>query len=381
MDIDSAIVAAAEKLDAEAAPEPAAEAAPAPEAVETPQASAPQDGAPQPSASQRERDERGRFAPKTGDGPAEKSAAAPKGDANGAAAAAPPAGEAKAGGAEPPAAPPAEAAKPAEPAVRAPQSWRPAAREAWAKIPPEAQAEIARVENATKQALREAADDRKAAQRFHQVVAPYEQQIRSRGADPLQVFANTLPTIVALESPDPSQRAQHIARIVQTYLPGQQGIDLLAAALDGKAPSAPVVDPATIAAQAEQRVFQRLQAQAAQAAAQRQEAMLSKFAEAHPFFEDVRYKMSDILAARGTPNPSEQELAEVYDLACSLDPEVSRILKQRDAARSAQTAQAATARAKAAASSVKSNPGAAAPRTQLKGIDAAMAAAAEKLGM
>jgi hypothetical protein len=361
---------------------PETTATPAPTVVETTSTPAPEAASTR-TAAERARDELGRFAPKTGDDkPAEKPAAAPKGDANGAAAAAPPAGEAKAGGADSPAAPPAAAVpeKPVE-TVRPPVSWKPAAREAFAKAPPEVQAEVIRREHEITKRLNEVAEPVKLAERFRQVVAPFEQSMRSKGVDPLQVFANTLPTIQALESPHPGQRAQVIAQIIRAYLPGEQGIDLLAQTLDGKAGLAQApVDPVAIAAQAEQRVFQRLQAQAATVAAQRQEAMLSKFATERPFFEDVRTKMGDILAARGTPNPSEQELAEVYDLACNLDPEISRILKQREAAKAVPTSIEATARARAAASSVRSTPAAPPSRgTQPQTIDDAFEMAKAKL--
>ena len=118
------------------------------------------------------------------------------------------------------------------------------------------------------------------------------------------------------------------------------------------------VDPATIAAQVRQQIQQDFQRQAEAARAQRYQQRLQTFAQKHEFFEDVRSKMADILDGRGSRDPSDEELGEVYDLACRIHPEISAVVKQREAAKSAGTSQEATRRAQAAASSVKSSPAA-----------------------
>jgi hypothetical protein len=349
--------------------------APAPAEAST--TSAPQDGAASPSAAQRERDDRGRFAPTT----TEKPAAAPKGAEKaetGTAAAAVQGKGPGAGSAAVPAPQPVETPKTAD--LRAPQSWRPTAREKWTGLPREVQEEAIRIDREVQKTLSEAAETRRFRDRFQQAVAPHEAHLRSSGQDPVAVFANTLPTIIALGDRNPAVRAQKLAEIVRAVLPGEEGINLLASAIDGKGPAAqPQMDPAAVAAQAEERVMSRLQRQAAQVAAQRQQAMLDKFSEARPFFEDVRGRMGDILAARGTPNPTEQELGEVYDLACSLDPEINRILEQRKAAKAAETAGAAIQRTQAAASSVRSTPAGAAPAAKPKGRMAVLEAAYDEM--
>jgi hypothetical protein len=74
------------------------------------------------------------------------------------------------------------------------------------------------------------------------------------------------------------------------------------------------------------------------------------------------------------------DLRRAYDKACRLNEDVSKILDQRKAAEAARTANAATDRSKAAAVSIRSRP--AAPiGAKPKGLDGAMAAAREKLGM
>lgn len=334
------------------------------------------------TAAERARDERGRFAPKPGDVPAKESAAAPKGDANGAAKAAPPADQGKGdGAATSPAPPPEPASEPKVEPLRAPQSLKPAAREKWAAVPREVQEDIVRREKETSQALQQAAEDRKAWQTFQQVVQPYESMIRASGAThPIQVVQNLLATANVLRAGTPAEKAQMGARIIRDF-----GIDVeaLAAALDGqpvKGQAAPQVDPAAIAQQAEQRIMERLRAESAQRQAERFRTTLETFAQSHEFFDDVREQMADILVARGIKAPTDQQLAEVYDLACRVNPEVAPVMRQREAAKSAPTAQAATARVQAAASSVKSSPAAAPNRTaQPKSIREAMEAADQQL--
>jgi hypothetical protein len=100
----------------------------------------------------------------------------------------------------------------------------------------------------------------------------------------------------------------------------------------------------------EQRKAQAAQAQQAKVAQE-----LEKFATEAEFLDDVREDMADLIEAKArrgvvlTPK-------QAYDLACSMHPEISGVISQRQAAKSAATAQAATQQARNAASSVKSQP-------------------------
>ena len=339
---------------------------PAPEPVETTSTAAPETAAeattPTPEAAPaatpaRVRDpETGRFAPKTADAAAATPTAAPEGAEKAGESKTVAAGPAKVEGAAPSvsstAAPSTETST-----LRAPSQWKPAEREVWDKIPKAAQEAIVRRANEDRQALQQSFEARKQWDAFSSVVAPYEPMIRASGAThPLQVVQNLLATASVLRNGTAAEKAQMGARIIKDF-----GIDVeaLAASLDGQPAQGraqPQVDPQAIAQQAEARIMATLRSQAAQATAQRQTAMLQKFAESRPFFEDVREKMADILAARGLKAPSEQQLSEVYDLACTVDPEVSGILKQRKAAEEAQALTASTQKAKAAATSIRSTP-------------------------
>jgi len=339
--------APAEAPPAAPSPTPAAAGVTTPPPLGTSEAPKPALG-----ATEKPRDESGRFAPK--DKAIEKPAEvpSPKG----------PAGEAKAGAeAPPPPSAPAEAATPppATPPARAPQSWKPAAREAFAKAPPEVQQEVIRREREIQAALQTTAADRKYAEEIRQTIQPYEAMLRSQGATPAQAVGTLLRSGYTLQHGTPQQKAQLAAQIITGY-----GVDIeqLAAALDGKATAPAQVDPRSIAQQVEAQIMQRLGSQAATQAAQRNQERLDKFAEAHEFFEDVRVKMADILAARGDTNPTDAALDDAYDLACRVHPDIGNVVKQREAAKAAETSQEATKRAQEAASSIKSTPaGAKAP--------------------
>lgn len=381
MNIDEAMEKAQATLDEAAAPETAVEPEAAPAETTTTEArpDAPASEEKAAAAPQRVRDESGRFKPKDAKAP-EKPAAAPRGGANGAAPAVPAADQGKAVGAEPPAAPTAAPV----PSVRAPQSWTPAEREAWGKVPAEAQAAIARREREIATTLQETAPVRQFASQVQQSLAPYESIARANGMDAMTFAGSALQNIAAIYAGAPQQAVSVVAGAVQMLQQrfGPQALDMINAAMEGKAvpqgapqPQQPPRDP---------RV-DGLLAQLEQAKAQRFESMLATFAETHDFYPDVRADMADLIDVWGKQGrikgqPTQHDLERAYDFACRAHPEVSKALEQRKAAEAARTASAATQAARAAGVSLKSSPTAPA-RAQSKGIDGALEAARAKLGL
>jgi hypothetical protein len=123
--------------------------------------------------------------------------------------------------ARPPGAPPAPAAAAPPAAVKAPQSWKPAAREAWAKMPPELRAalepEVTRREKETAQVLEQTAQARHIAAAYGQVVGPYSAMIHSEGTSPPQFIGQLLQTAQALRTAPPGHKA--LAGRERTALP------------------------------------------------------------------------------------------------------------------------------------------------------------------
>jgi hypothetical protein len=328
---------------AEPAPEPVADPAPPPVETDAVTAAPPTDEASETEeARDRKRDEKGRFA----------KAEAEKAEAEAKKLAAQPAPAGEKPTTEKPAAP-----SPSAP--RAPQSWKPDAREEWSKLTPRVQQEVLRREGEVQRALQESSEARQGFQKYKESVAPFENMIRAEGGDTLQAVQGLLQTAHMLRTAPPHVRAAGIARMVQNFLPGREGLELLDAALSGQAPQQQAQPRETrdprlddLLAQIEQQRTAAAKQQEIEAAKQVQEVSQEEF------FEDVRQDMADLVELaqkRGVVLP----LRDAYNRAVALHPEVSKVVAQRAAAQ--RTPQGATQRAKAASSSIKPSP-AIAPR-------------------
>lgn len=269
---------------------------------------------------------------------------------------------------------PTAAAAPAHAdSIKAPQSWKPDAREKWAALPPEVQREVARREKDTATVLQEASSAKKWATDFQQAVAPYEAMIRAEGSDPIRAAANLFQTAAALRTAPPAHKAQLVAQMVRAYgIP----IDALDAALTGQPQQGgqqqgqyqdPRVDQ--LLRSIEQARNQRSQSVQSQA---QQEA--ESFAAKSEFFEDVREDVADLLemaARRGVA----LTLDAAYNRAVQMNPEASKVLRQREEAKSATTAHAATQQARNASSSVRNQPAGPQSAAKPNGIRGALEAA------
>lgn len=338
-DLREELSAAFSSAKEEAAP---VESAPVQSEV-TPAEVAPVEAAPAPEKKAAEgRDDKGRFAPKARDAP---TVAPTPGKVAPAALSAPASTE------------PISAPVPTEP-IKPPQSWKADVREKFATLPPEVQREVLRREKETAVALQESVQARKTAEEFQRTVAPFEAMIRAEGSDPVKAVGNLLQTAAALRTAPGPHKAQLVAQLIKTYGVPIEDLDR---ALSGEAPqqgqaqqAGPMRDP---------RFDQFLQGLEQRKAA-KQQAEVQKFiseAEAFAaspegeFFEDVRADVTDIIemAHRRGLNIG---LQEAYNRAVKLNPDVSRVLEQRQAAKQAANAQASTLQARNAASSVKSQP-------------------------
>ena len=249
---------------------------------------------------------------------------------------------------------PEKPAAPSPSTPRAPQSWKPDAREEWSKLTPRVQQEVIRREGEVQRALQESSEARQGYQKYKEATAPFENMIRAEGGDTLQAVQGLLQTAHMLRTAPPHIRAQGIARMVQSFLPGREGLELLDQALSGQAPQQaqpqqfrdPRLDG--LLAQLEQQ-------KQAQAAKQQEEAAKAvQEVSQEEFFEDVRQDMADLVEVaqkRGVVLP----LKDAYNRAVALHPTISKVLAQREAAQRAAGASPAQ-RARAAGSSVKSSP-------------------------
>lgn len=318
---------------------------------ETPEPAAEQ--TPEPAVTPREdgRDEKGRFVSKSK--PVEPAGAA---DAAG--------GEQPAGAptmADPAGTPSPTPAPAPEPVERAPQSWKPLAREAWAKIPAEARQEVIRREAEVQRVLQESAAARRTYSEFQETIRPYEAMIRSEAGDPIRAVQGLLDTAYKLRTAPQAQKAQIIATLIQGYGVDVPTLDevLAGAPVSQRQAQGPIQDPRVDQLFAQMQQAQQAQQEQSLALARQQLEEATRDLE---FFEDVREEVADILEVAGRRG-QKLTIKQAYERALTLSEEHQKILKQREAAKRAPAVQAQVQRAKAAAASVPSRPTIAPPRT------------------
>jgi hypothetical protein len=247
--------------------------------------------------------------------------------------------------------------------LEAPRSWKPGAREQWGSLTPEVQQEVLRRESEVYRFAQNTAQARQIADNLSQMGQQFAPALQAEGVDVLTATQNLMGMVSRLRFGTPMERATTIAGLIEAY-----GVDLptldqhLAAKLGGQPAMQqqpqqfqdPRVDQLLSSMQIAQ---QQREQQTVQAAVNE----VVQFGQGKDFFQDVRQDMADILdmaARRGIDMPLEQ----AYDRACRMNPEIFRIISQREAAASAQNGSPSTERNKLAASSVRSTP-ATPPRT------------------
>jgi hypothetical protein len=200
--------------------------------------------------------------------------------------------------------------------------------------------------------MREAAEPKKFAQQWKETIAPFEPMIRSTmGGDPIRAAANMFRFAEAMNSAPLPHRAALVAGLIKAHgLDSDEGVKFLAEHLDGRGQqSAPA--PVDVGGE----VKRQLDALLRGAVAQQSHSALDEFGKDKEFFADVRDDM-DLVIQRDRARGIATSHADAYSRACKLHPEISGVLEQREAAKRAATAQAATQRAVAASSSLKPSP-------------------------
>lgn len=242
-------------------------------------------------------------------------------------------------------------------ANQGPRSWKPELREKWATLPSEVQTEVMRREMEVTRALQETARAREFAQQFYEAAAPYQQLIALEGGDPLVSFGNYLKTATILRSGSPAEKANAVAQAIHSY-----GVDItmldgaLANTIAGKGP---------IQQSGQQQQFRdprvdELLGHMTERQQQEEQQLAEELAEevtafatdpANEFFEDVRMDVSVLLGV-AAERKQKMTLKEAYDKACMLNPNISKVIEQRKAAKAVADAKAAEVARRNAGSSV-----------------------------
>lgn len=245
------------------------------------------------------------------------------------------------------------------PSSKAPASWKPAAREDWAKVPEAVRTEIIRRERDMERGLQDSAQARRVADAYTEAVRPFESIIAMENANPVAAVRSLLATAAQLRMGTPQQKAQMISQIISQY-----GVDVMV--LDSVLAGAPLPQGGQQQPnqQLEQELapikrfmseLQNLTSQNTQKRSTQSQATLQAFSEdsANEFFMDVRESMADIFELAGKRG-RELTLKQAYDQAIALDPELSKIVGQR---KQAQASGTVTKAKRNAASSIHGTPG------------------------
>ncbi|MGG1947102.1 hypothetical protein AB1286_20175 [Trinickia sp. NRRL B-1857] len=236
--------------------------------------------------------------------------------------------------------------------AKAPQSWSAADRAHWEKMPPEAQAIVARREEEVHRRITELGQEASFGKRMNEVVTPYMAIIRSEGGTPEGAFRDLLNTAYVLRTAGPEQKLALFRQIATQY-----GVDLSAAAQ-----AAPQVDPHVQAlrqelAQVKGHLVGQEQAQHQQVQVQAQQVIDAFAADPkNEFYEQVKPMMGQLLVAGQAT-----DMQDAYEKACWAIPSVRSTLMQREQS-AADAKRAAEAKAKAdakrrAGGSVSGSPG------------------------
>jgi hypothetical protein len=236
-----------------------------------------------------------------------------------------PAGEsAAAAEGEPPAAEPA-----AEPeGTKAPASWSPAARETWKDLPAAAQAEVAKREQQTQQALQESAKARHFSNTFGDMASRYAGFISANSGNPLQEVEGLLQTASVMQSGTQVQKAQMAAQLIKNFSIDIQTLDDV---LVGEAPQNQVPDEVQNRLNQLEGYFQQQQTVQRNQQLQKQQAMnaeVEQFVASHEFANDLRGVMADFMDIADRQG-AKITLDEAYTRAIGTRPDIQQLLANR----------------------------------------------------
>jgi len=247
--------------------------------------------------------------------------------------------------------------EPVEPALnvdlnRAPSSWKPAAKAAWAALPPEIRAEVHRREadfhNTTlKGPLKENADF---GQSIKQVMEPYRAMIEAEGGTPDRAVADLLRTAALFRTGSPQAKLQGLLQLDRQFNVGLQQYIQQQTQPEGQSPQQfadPRVDQMMQSLQAIERERQAEQQRQSQIQERATTDAVNNFITAkddkgaplYPFVDNVIDEMNLLVAEHRRRNPAAdhgQILKEAYEQAVWANPETRSVLIAQQQAKASQ---------------------------------------------
>ena len=226
--------------------------------------------------------------------------------------------------------------EPVESAHKPPIDWDAGLREQWGKLDPSVQEKIANRESQMAQAMQGTAQARQTQQELQSLTNQYGSVMAAEGAqNPMQAIQGLLQTTTELRMGTPAQKAKKMAEMITHF-----GVDIgmLDSAIVGDAPAnaaaaqdqgmqqmidqrmAPVNDMMNQLAQMQQQKHTQQQNTIQQE--------VETFKQGAEFLEDVRQDMGDLINI-ATHQNRDMPLQEAYDKACMMNPQVQKIMADR----------------------------------------------------
>jgi len=217
----------------------------------------------------------------------------------------------------------------------------------WAQLPPAVQQEVLKRESDIFQGIEQYRDLAQAGRAFQQTIAPFQENFRQAGLDPVATVGNLLNAHHILARGTPDQKLQLVRAVISDA--GLSAEDLLA--------EAPYVDPAvsglqtelnSLKSQLQQRESRELETQRATLQVQVEKFFADP---AHKYANEVATEMHQLIVSGQAP-----DLASAYDKAIWLNPIVrGRVLAEQQATARAAEEKAAAEKAAAAKSAASAN--------------------------
>jgi hypothetical protein len=210
--------------------------------------------------------------------------------------------------------------------IKPPVSLTPALREKWASVDPQFQKFWTDREKDMAQKLSSTADERKLAQEFKDVVAPYEPMFRQFNTTATEHVKELMTLSHTLNTGTPEIKARVLYNLINHFKPDPTTLQQLFAGQPVQTQAAP--PPVNVQAEVQRILDERT---AAEQKAQTDTA-ITTFANnpANEFYEDVRELMGKVINAGLVNGTSMDEvLKNAYDMACQQHPEVKQVLAGR----------------------------------------------------
>jgi hypothetical protein len=230
-----------------------------------------------------------------------------------------------------------------EPRFKQPESWKPAAREHWGKLPPEVQEDVHRRETEISQALQNTVGARRFTEAFSQMIRPYEQMLRVENTNPIQAADELFRTSAVLRMGTAEQKATLVANIVKRF-----GIDIedLDRALVGETipdqngKLQQLIQQQLAPVNQFMSQIEQMRQQRAMNSTQEVDKEIAAFSSKE-FYGDLRETMADLMDVAARQN-KELTLQQAYDRALALNPEIQEIIAKRKQADMASKKRAAS---------------------------------------